>query len=90
MSILGPPPNPSAAAANGSCPDPTEEYAHQVSRRNAHTGARDSGPLDSSILRRQKFCPRCGRMTSYSFKWCPGCGARLTDRASLPAEAPRE
>jgi hypothetical protein len=90
LSILGCPPNRSAAAADGFSPDSTEQYVHQAPRRNGHAHPHDPGPLDSSILRRQKFCPRCGRMTSYSFKWCPGCGARLTDRASLQAEAPRE
>lgn len=94
MCILGSPPKP-PVSGNGSSPDlieeaPTEQYVHQSPRRNGHSRPRESGPLDSSLLRRQKFCPRCGRMTSFSFKWCPGCGARLTDRASLPAEASRE
>jgi hypothetical protein len=31
----------------------------------------------SSILRRKKICPECSNEVSYSFDYCPRCGAPL-------------
>ncbi len=35
------------------------------------------GPSGSAILRRKKICPECSHEASYSFVYCPRCGAPL-------------
>jgi len=39
-------------------------------------GAHKSGS-GSAILRRKKICPECSHEASYSFVYCPRCGAPL-------------
>jgi hypothetical protein len=44
------------------------------------TGAKEDaakGPSGSAILRRKKICPECSHEASYSFVYCPRCGAPL-------------
>ncbi len=82
LDILGPPPS---APAPQSEPEEepadtsaiaSEEYVHQDPRHAEESGI---SLLGSSIIRRGKTCPHCGRKTSFSFKWCPGCGTPLSD-----------
>ena len=35
------------------------------------------GPSGSAILRGKKICPECSHEASYSFVYCPRCGAPL-------------
>jgi ribosomal protein S27AE len=37
----------------------------------------DAVKSDSGILRRKKICPECSHEASYSFVYCPRCGAPL-------------
>lgn len=90
MAILGPPTNPPAEPESDTAFALADQDVHQVVCPNGYSHPQGPDLLDSSILRRQKFCPRCGKLASYSFKWCPGCGARLTQRAPLQANAQAE
>jgi len=77
LDMLGPLPPPPPPEA-----EPEEEDAASVlggEPVHQEPQAEDSGVslLGSSIIRRQKVCPNCGRMSSFTFKWCPGCGTPL-------------
>jgi hypothetical protein len=88
LDVLGPPPPPPE-------PEPEEEEEAGVGRgvpdevhqdpRHARDGSGIS-LLGSSILGRKKICPACYRVTSYSFKCCPGCGTPLWDATGLESD----
>jgi len=43
-----------------------------------HTNDAEKGVVSSSgITRRKKVCPECSHEASYSFVYCPRCGAPL-------------
>jgi hypothetical protein len=48
------------------------EGSHSGQQEGAHKSG--SG---SAILRRKKICPECSHEASYSFVYCPRCGAPL-------------
>ena len=82
LDILGPPPpapepepDPEAEDEHPSTATiASDEYVHQDPRHAEESGV---SLLGSSIIRRQKSCPECGRKASFTFKWCPGCGTPL-------------
>jgi len=78
LDVLGPPPPPPEPADEDDAGPGTPEEVHQ-DPRHAERGESGISLLGSSILGRKKVCPGCHRVTSYAFKWCPGCGTPLGD-----------
>jgi uncharacterized OB-fold protein len=52
------------------------EAGEAASHSDQHDGAHKSGS-GSAIQRRKKICPECSHEASYSFVYCPRCGAPL-------------
>ncbi len=52
------------------------EGGEAAPRQDQQDGAHKSGS-GSAILRRKKICPECSHEASYSFVYCPRCGAPL-------------
>ena len=90
MGILGPPPKyedsrHAPASAGG---DAIQALRGQAPA--AQAARADANPSDSSVVRRQKFCVNCGRMSSFTFKWCPGCGQLLHQHPAIGEGAASE
>jgi hypothetical protein len=81
LGILGPPPSSSTLRHAASAAEVLGEQTGRGQKRNGHTGQTAAKTADSSVIRQQRLCPNCGRMASFTFKWCPGCGARLGEHS---------
>jgi len=81
LDVLGPPPPPEPDSEDEEAAGVGPGRPGEVHQDPRHVLGSESGIslLGSSILGRKKICPGCHRVTSYSFKWCPGCGTPLWD-----------
>lgn len=52
---------------------PIDEPAHKPAQEEGH----HKNGSGSAILHRKKVCPDCAHEASYSFVYCPRCGAPL-------------
>ena len=58
---------------------PSDGYADQDMRHDGESVLSGVSLLGSSIVRRKKVCPECGKEASFSFTFCPSCASPLSN-----------
>ncbi len=73
LEVIGPPrvPKPDKYAND------EHEHVHQEPRHAASQEDSGLSLLDSSVVRRKKFCSNCREFCSFAFSHCPRCGTHL-------------
>ena len=65
------------------------ESIHDAAPGKPESPASGISLLGASVLRREKLCPHCGNLTSYTFTHCPRCGTPLPTSSSTTVNRPK-